>query len=68
MNAELMTLFIETYQNRPTRAEISLDNLKNNYEIVRSFIGKDVKVMAMVKANAYGLKTVSEELLALGAH
>jgi alanine racemase len=61
---------IETYQNRPTRAEVSLSRLRNNFEIVRSLIGEGVKIMAMVKANAYGhgIKAVAEELLRTGAH
>jgi alanine racemase len=61
---------IETYQNRPTRAEVSLKRLTNNLEIVRSLVGSSVKVMAMVKANAYGhgIKQVSEEMLKAGAH
>ncbi len=64
-----MTLAIETYQNRPTRAEVSLSRLRNNFEIVRSLAGADVKIMAMVKADAYGhgIKTVSEVFLAAGA-
>jgi len=45
---------VETYKNRPTRAEISFENLRNNLSIVKSLINKDVKIMAMVKANAYG--------------
>ena len=59
---------IETYRNRPTRAEISFENLRNNFSIVQSLIHKDVKVMAMVKANAYGhgLYEVSSELLKQG--
>jgi len=60
---------IETYKNRPTRAEISLENLRSNFSIVKSLIGKNVKVMAMVKANAYGhgLYEISSELLKQGA-
>ncbi|RPI05958.1 MAG: alanine racemase [Ignavibacteriae bacterium] len=59
---------IETYKNRPTRAEISFENLRNNYGIVKSFIKDDVKIMAMVKANAYGhgLYEISSELLNQG--
>ena len=59
---------IETYKNRPTRAEISFENLRNNFSIVKSFINKDVKIMAMVKANAYGhgLYEISSELLKQG--
>lgn len=64
-----MTLIIETNQNRPTRAEVSLPRLRDNFAIARSLIGPGVKVMAMVKANAYGhgIRTVSEELLKAGA-
>lgn len=40
---------------RPTRAEIRLDNLVANFEIVRHFIGDtSVRMMAVVKADAYG--------------
>ncbi|HOD15626.1 MAG TPA: alanine racemase [Spirochaetota bacterium] len=65
-----MQLHIETYQNRPTRAEVSLGRLRNNFEIVRSLVGPDVKIMAMVKSNAYGhgILTVSGELIKAGAH
>jgi alanine racemase len=65
-----MTLAIETYHDRPTRAEVSLGRLRNNLEIVLSLVGSGVKVMAMVKADAYGhgIKRVSEELLKGGAH
>jgi alanine racemase len=59
---------IETYANRPTRAEISFDNLRNNLSIVRSFIDTHVKIMAMVKANAYGhgIYEISNELIKRG--
>ena len=40
--------------NRPTIAEINLDNLAFNFNSSRSFIGSDVKYMAVVKADAYG--------------
>ncbi len=61
---------IETYQHRPTRAEVSLLRIRNNFNIVRSLVGKDVKIMVMVKSNAYGhgIKTISETLLDAGAH
>lgn len=39
---------------RPTWAEINLDNLAFNLRSVKSFIGKDLKYMAVVKADAYG--------------
>jgi serine/alanine racemase len=35
-------------------AEINLTNYKNNLQSIKSFIKKDVKIMAIVKANAYG--------------
>lgn len=39
---------------RPTWAEIHLDNLAFNFHSVKSFVGKDLKYMAVVKADAYG--------------
>lgn len=39
--------------DRPTWAEIDLDNLARNYRAVREFAG-DVACMSVVKANAYG--------------
>ncbi|HEY1406676.1 MAG TPA: alanine racemase [Spirochaetota bacterium] len=60
---------IETYQNRPTRAIISLPALRNNFQIVRELIRPGVRIMGVVKANAYGhgILRVSQELLSLGA-
>jgi alanine racemase len=40
--------------HRPTVAVIDLDNLAFNYHSSRSFIGNEIKHMAIVKANAYG--------------
>ncbi|HNW30529.1 MAG TPA: alanine racemase, partial [Spirochaetota bacterium] len=36
--------------------------IRNNLDIVRSLIGPKVKIMAMVKSNAYGhgIRTISE--------
>ncbi len=39
---------------RPTRAEISLKAIQHNLEAVRKKIGPSVKIMGIVKANAYG--------------
>ena len=39
---------------RPTWAEINLDNLAFNFHSVKSFIGNGPKLMAVVKADAYG--------------
>src|SRR5260370_14994812 len=38
----------------PTWAEIDLDALASNFRVIREHVGPDVKVMAAVKANAYG--------------
>ena len=59
---------IETYKNRPTRAEISYSNLHNNLSVVRSLVSQNVKIMAMVKANAYGhgLYEISNEFIKQG--
>jgi alanine racemase len=43
-----------TTGHRPTWAEIDLDALAANFQIVRQRVGPGVKVMAVVKANAYG--------------
>jgi alanine racemase len=39
---------------RPTWAEIDLDALAENLRVIREQVGRDVSVMAAVKANAYG--------------
>jgi alanine racemase len=39
---------------RPTWAEIDLEALAANFHVVRNRVGADIKVMAVVKANAYG--------------
>src|SRR5437899_8047440 len=43
-----------TTGHRPTWAEIDLDALAANFQIVRERVGPEVKIMAVVKANAYG--------------
>lgn len=45
---------IETHGQRPTWAEIDLDALAANFRRVRERVAEGVKVMAVVKANAYG--------------
>ncbi len=59
----------EAYIKRPTRAEVSISSLLNNFSLVRSLVGPAVKIMAVVKANAYGhgINRVTRELLAAGA-
>lgn len=44
----------KTAGRRPTWAEIDLDALATNFQIVKTRVGPDVNVMAVVKANAYG--------------
>jgi len=44
----------ESTLHRPTWAEIDLDSLGFNFRSIRRFINKDIKYMAVVKANAYG--------------
>lgn len=44
----------ELIGRRPTWAEIDLDALAANFQIVRERVGPDILVMAVVKANAYG--------------
>ncbi|HEV7903379.1 MAG TPA: alanine racemase [Pyrinomonadaceae bacterium] len=45
---------IDATTRRPTWAEIDLDALASNFRAVRRLVGEDVKVMAVVKADAYG--------------
>jgi len=45
---------IKTIGHRPTWAEIDPDALAANFNIVRRLVGPEIKVMAVVKANAYG--------------
>lgn len=51
-----------------TWAEIDLDALAFNFNQVRNYAGKDKKILAVVKANAYGhgLEMISRELESLG--
>ena len=39
---------------RPTIAEIDLNKLRRNFLSCRKFVGSDLKIMAVVKADAYG--------------
>lgn len=47
-------MFVALDQQRPTWAEINLDNLAFNFHSVKDFVGENVKYMAVVKADAYG--------------
>jgi len=57
---------VDTY--RWTRAEVDLDALHHNLEQFKSALGPDIKIMAVVKANAYGhgAVKVAEEALRHG--
>ena len=54
--------------HRPTVAEIDLDALKFNYEQLRKKVGKETKMLAVVKADGYGhgATFISKELQRLG--
>lgn len=39
---------------RPTWVEIDLDALTSNYEEIRRIVGPDIKILGVVKADAYG--------------
>ena len=54
---------------RPTWAEISLDRFKSNLGEVKNIVGNNVRVMAVVKADAYGhgALRISEAALSCGA-
>ena len=39
---------------RPTRAEINLENIKFNVGLIKNFVGGNVNILAVVKADAYG--------------
>jgi len=53
---------------RPTWAHIDLKALTHNYKLVKKIVGKDVKTMVTVKADAYGhgILAVSKTLCRLG--
>ncbi len=55
---------------RPTWVEIDLQSIKNNLETVKSIVGEDVSILAIVKADAYGhgAVTVSKTLVDNGVH
>ncbi|HKS29918.1 MAG TPA: alanine racemase [Pyrinomonadaceae bacterium] len=45
---------VEPFASRPTWAEINLQALAENFHAVRSRVNSNVKIMAVVKADAYG--------------
>ena len=46
------------FTNRPTWAEINLDNLAYNFQSVKNFVGENLSYMAVVKADGYGHNAV----------
>lgn len=67
--AELRTMLSTEKRIRATRAEISLGAIQHNLRQVRYRVGSGVKIMAVVKANAYGhgIIGVSSALVDAGA-
>ena len=59
-----MSLFLHR-----TWAEINLDNIRHNFDLIKSKLSPETKFMAVVKADAYGhgAKVISHELDILGA-
>src|SRR5438876_12144868 len=49
-----MLMIEEEINGRPTWAKIDLDALAHNFHLIRDRVGKEVKVLAAVKADAYG--------------
>ena len=49
-----MTIIEDNTARRPTWAEIDLDALSENLGVIRKQVGPEVKIMAAVKADAYG--------------
>ncbi|MGA9121203.1 MAG: alanine racemase [Bacteroidota bacterium] len=49
----------------PTYARIDVDAFRNNLRVVRSIVGPHVKIMPVVKANAYGHGVVALSKIAL---
>jgi alanine racemase len=42
------------FTNRPTFAQIDLDALEHNYNVIKKRLGPDVAILSVVKADAYG--------------
>lgn len=58
------------YDGRPTYAEIDLAALKHNYQLIRTSVPQKTKILAVVKADAYGhgFMDISRELETLGVN
>jgi alanine racemase len=55
--------------SHPTRALIDVGAFRHNMNVVRSYVGRDVQIMAIVKSNAYGhgMRTIAYEATRNGA-
>lgn len=64
-----MTEHLNIHGKRPTWAEIDLRALAFNFQTIRSLLPESVRIIAVVKANAYGhgAVAVSQKLESLGA-
>src|SRR5436853_7299381 len=49
-----MMMINKEINGRPTWAKIDLDALAHNFHLIRDRVGKEVKVLAAIKADAYG--------------
>src|SRR5688572_2012671 len=69
MSKKTLTMPTELTGHRPTWAEIHLTNLATNFKTVKSRVGSETSVIAVVKANAYGHGAVAcaKRLAAEGA-
>lgn len=50
---------MRSFGRRPTWAEINLDALAENFHTIRNLVGSDTKIIAVVKADAYGHGSVA---------
>ena len=57
------------YITRPAYIEVDLDKLNYNYNRIREIVSETSEIVAIVKADAYGLgaEYIVKELLGLGA-
>jgi len=58
----------KVFMSRPTTAQINLEALEHNLNLVRKMVGEKVKLLCVVKAHAYGhgIKEVSKKLASCG--
>lgn len=61
---------IDTELLRPVWVEIDLDALRHNFQETRRLVGNDVKIICVLKGDAYGFGCleVAEEVISMGAY